>query len=247
MPFSKQTLDFLIENRLHDSREWFGQHKNSYNRFVITPFKELVAALPPTMLKLDDQFTTEPRVDRTISRVWRDTRYSHDPALYRDNMWLIFKRGDRMHGSDYPGCYFEISAQGFVYGCGFYHASTGYMNTLRSLVLAEDPAFSAAQQAFSRQKVFVMEGECYKRPHFADKPPAQSQWLERRNISFNARCTDFDLLFSDHLAEHLIAGFQKLAPIYRFLLHAATQELQNQAARNAQQARGIDPHDMDWD
>ena len=32
--FTKQTLDFLFENRLHDSKAWFEEHKEDYNRLV---------------------------------------------------------------------------------------------------------------------------------------------------------------------------------------------------------------------
>ena len=94
----------------------------------------------PGNVEIDGEFITEPRVDKTISRIWRDTRYTHDPSLYRENMWIIFKRG-RMHTTEFPGIYFEITPDGFGYGCGFYHASTSYMNTLRKSIL-EAPRFS---------------------------------------------------------------------------------------------------------
>ncbi len=28
MPFSKKSLDFLFENRLNDSKEWYNEHKD---------------------------------------------------------------------------------------------------------------------------------------------------------------------------------------------------------------------------
>ena len=149
MAFSAKTLDFLFENRLNNSREWFEAHKEDYRRLVLEPLQELVRALTPCALKIDGEFVTEPRVDRTICRIWRDTRYTHDPSLYRDNMWIIFKRGGRMHGTDYPGFYFDLSGSGFGYGCGFYAASTGYMNTLRGLILEGDPDYRRAQRSLA--------------------------------------------------------------------------------------------------
>lgn len=44
-PFSQKTLDFLFENRLHDSREWFAQHKKEYQELVIQPLRQLVMDL----------------------------------------------------------------------------------------------------------------------------------------------------------------------------------------------------------
>ena len=83
MPFSPKTLDFLWENRMRNSRDWFEEHKSEYRSYVVEPLCELVEALTPTMLQIDSLFTVDPRVDKTISRIWRDTRYSHDKSLSR--------------------------------------------------------------------------------------------------------------------------------------------------------------------
>ncbi len=230
MPFSAKTLDFLFENRLQDSREWFLDHKEVYQAVLIEPMKELVQALTPVMMEIDGQLTTEPRVDKTISRLRRDTRYSHDKSLYRDTMWIIFKRG-KMHGTEVPGIYFEITCDGFNYGCGFYHASAGYMNTMRKLILQGDPAFEKAQAAYLSQKLFQIEGERYKRPHYPHQPEETRQWLERRGLSFIAESNDFELLFSDRLSHKLEKDFRRLAPIYRFLLHTSQVERQTNPDR----------------
>ncbi len=37
MGFTQGTIDFLFENRLHDSREWFGEHKQDYKALVTEP------------------------------------------------------------------------------------------------------------------------------------------------------------------------------------------------------------------
>ncbi len=226
MPFSQDTLDFLFLNRMEDSRKWFEDHKTEYRTYVLEPLRELVAELTPQMLQIDSQFVTEPKVDKTICRIWRDTRYSHDPSLYRDTMWIIFKR-DRMHSTEYPGMYFEISTTGFQYGCGFYHASTSYMYTLRQMILKNAASFQKAQTAFLNQQLYKMEGECYKRAHFPDQPDVIRQWLERRNIGFSAESEDLDLLFSEKLADKLNMDFQTLSPVYQFLLEIALMELQN--------------------
>lgn len=220
MPFSQATLDFLFQNRLNNSQEWFHEHGEEYRRLVITPLCELVTQLTPVMLTIDPQLTTEPRVDRTISRIWRDTRYSHDKSFYRDHMWIIFRRG-KMHGTGVPGLYFEITQSGFNYGCGFYHAAPDYMQRMRDALLADTPQAHAALKCFAAQDRFQIEGECYARAHYPDQPERLREWLERRNIGFFCESSDASLLFSERLASELIEGYRLLAPIYRFLLHIA--------------------------
>lgn len=235
MPFSKKTLDFLFENRLHDSREWFHEHNDEYRRFVLEPLKELTIALTPAMLNIDSRFVTEPRVDKTICRIWRDTRYSKDPSLYRDTMWIIFKR-DRMHTTEYPGLHFEITPDGFNYGGGFYCASTSFMNRMRAMILEHDPDFERAKKAFKADHRFLMEGDCFKRPRYSDQPEELQQWLERRNISFCADSKDFSLLFSNQLSGYLSEAFETtMAPIYHFLIKVALLEKQEEAAKEQRQ------------
>lgn len=223
--FSKATLDYLFENRMNDSKAWFEEHKSTYQTEVFAPLHDLVEALTPVMIKIDPNFTTTPRVDKTICRIRRDTRFSHDKSLYRDNMWIIFKRG-KMHGTEVPGVYFEISQHGFEYGCGFYHASPAYMNALRTRILRGDKLFLQAEKALSSQNTFHLAGECYKRPRFSDQPDRLREWLERREISIIAESKDFPLLFSDKLAPMLQQEFEKLAPIYHFFLQTALENHQ---------------------
>ena len=220
--FSKQTLDFLFENRFNDSRIWFEEHKNTYQETVFAPLHDLSEALAPTVLQIDPKLTTAPRVDKTICRIRRDTRFSHDKSLYRDNMWIIFKRG-KMHGTEVPGIYFEISQHGFEYGCGFYHASPAYMNLLREKIIGGDRDFQKAQKALAAHPAFQIVGERYKRPRFSEYPEPLRQWLEQREISVIAQSKDFPLLFSDRLAGFLQAELKRLAPVYPFFLKVAQE------------------------
>ena len=110
--FSRKTLDFLVENRIQNSRSWFEEHRQDYNAYVLAPLRELVLALTPTMLKIDPLFTVEPSVNKTIARIYRDTRFSRDKSLYRDEMWITFMRNKRFW-QGLPGYYFVFGPDGF--------------------------------------------------------------------------------------------------------------------------------------
>ena len=219
MPFSQQSIDFLIENKIHDSRAWYQEHKGLYAEFVLDPFVELVAQLGPAMLKIDPAFIIEPRVDRTLSRIYRDTRFSKDKSLYRDNMWMVFMREKKLYGG-LPAFYFDLSPQGFSYGMGYYQASTASMDAIRQLILDNAAQYKKADAAFRKQDIFRMEGEAYKRSKYTDMPPEKREWLDKKNLSFNCHNEDFDLLFSARLPDALSEGFMLLAPIYDFLCRA---------------------------
>lgn len=167
-------------------------------------------------------------MDKTICRIWRDTRYSHDKSLCRENMWIIFRRF-RMHEPGWPGLYFELSPDGFSYGCGFYKAVPGFMDTVREMILQKDPLFLSALAAFEGQSLFCLHGERFKRPRFAEQPENPREWLNRRNLTFTAQSAELSQLFSRELPEKVRQGYEQLAPIYAFLLEASQKTQQKKA------------------
>lgn len=221
MPLSQQSLDFLFENRLHDSREWFFDHQKEYRTLVKQPMEALSAALGPRLLAIDPELAIEPVVGKTISRIRRDTRFTKDKSLYRDNLWIVYRRKEA--GGYPPPClYFEVYSDGrFRYGCGYYYTAPVYMEMLRRRVLAGAPVWRDAQRALEMAQGFALMGERYKRPHYPDADPVQRDWLELREISVSAGDHDAGLLFSDRLAAAVADRLLEIAPVYTFLLETA--------------------------
>ena len=227
MPFSEQTFRFLVENRQHNSREWYHAHKTEYQQYVLAPLMELVEQLRPTVLSIDPQLIAEPKVGKSISRIYRDTRYTKDKSLYRDVIWTAFSR-PRTERISRPGLVFEASPDGFRYGVGYYEASTQTMQAMRTLILQSDPAFKRADRAYRKQDVFTMQGKSYKRPRFTEQRPQECEWLNRRNISFMHDSRDFARLYAPDLHEQIAQGFQLLAPIYAFFVSVEEQRQNEQ-------------------
>lgn len=242
MPFSAKSLDFLFENRLNDKKEWYEAHKEDFRTLVLQPLQQLVVDLTPAALEIDDRFVVEPRTDRTISRIRRDTRFSKDKSLYRDYMWIHFDRG-KSGIPDQPCVWFDLGGSGFGYGCGIYDPSSGYMDTMREMILAGDPIFLEAKKAFEAQNVFYLDGECYKRPHYPDQPADLQKWLDLKTIGFSYESKDFDLLFSDRLADSVKKDLPLLKPLYRFLFHVAESRVAESIIRPT---GGSIPKEWDW-
>ncbi|MCI7766969.1 MAG: DUF2461 domain-containing protein [Oscillospiraceae bacterium] len=214
MPFSPRTLDFLFENTLNDSKSWFNEHRNDYNEFVLAPFKEFTEALTPAVKKIDENISQV-----KISRIYRDARYSKGKSIFRENMWCTFGRCRDLYKA-LPAFYFDISGNGFEYGCGFYVASSETMNNMRSMILSGSPHFAAALEAYKNQDVFELYGDKYKRSKYPDESEEKCDWLNRKTIGLSALSKDWELLFSDRLYEKIAADFAVIAPIYSFFLMA---------------------------
>ena len=105
MAFTKQAVEFLMENKFHDSKDWFRQHREQYDRLVLDPMRALVAEIAPAMLDIDGRLIAEPKVGRSISRIYRDTRFSKDKSTFRDVVWCVFLREKKLYEGP-PAFYF---------------------------------------------------------------------------------------------------------------------------------------------
>lgn len=219
--FTSKTLAFLAENRARNDRVWFAEHKGDYQRYVLAPLTELSEALTPAVSAIDPQIVTDPRVDKTISRIFCDMRYSKDKLLYRENMWLTFKR-DKHEFPGYPEFFVVFSPAEFFYGCGYYSAGADVMDTVRGLILERHPAFLAAQEAYGASGM-TLEGDTFKRSRYPEQDEMYREWLDRKTICFMKKTNDLSELFAVNLAGTLSAAFTQMKPVYDFFVFAQRQ------------------------
>lgn len=231
--FQPQMLDFLLENKLHDSKEWYDAHKAQYQKLVKEPFYRLAERMTPQMLKIDSQFMTEPA--RMLSRIRRDTRFTKDKSLYRDHAWIIFARSKK-NWSSAPAYYVGINQDCWEYGCGFYEASTETLQIMRDMVRNEDPVFLKAYHALQKCSRFSFYGEEYKRPKFPDAPEKYQPWLNRKSAGVSCDRMDFETLFEGNFFEELMEDITTIAPYYHFLWAAESKRIHRLSVQNAQES-----------
>ncbi|MCL2513048.1 MAG: DUF2461 domain-containing protein [Oscillospiraceae bacterium] len=215
--FSKKSIEFLVENRLRNDKAWFEEHKSDYQKYLVEPFKALVTALAPALSDIDGKLICSPKIDGSISRIWRDIRFSKDKSLFRDMMWCMFVREKHVN---LPEFFFVISPDNFFYGSGYYSAGTSSMESIRKLILDGDKDFKAALKVYENQNLFALEGDTYKKSRFPGAPENLRNWLNRKGICFIHYSADFDLLYSEKLPDVVAEGYRTLEPIYKFLIKA---------------------------
>lgn len=217
MPFSEATLDFMALNRVMNSREWFHEHRDEYLSLVVEPVAELVEDMAPEMWEIDPSLIIIPKVGKSISRIWRDTRRGPELPIYRDVMWITLLRA-KYEG--YPSFWFEFSPRCLRWGCGWYQTDPAIMDCIRGMILSHDPDWRAALAAFEAQKVFRLDDERYKRSRHPDAPENERAWLDQKSLCLTHEETKLDRLYSDKLAAALTRDFRRIAPVYEFFLKA---------------------------
>lgn len=216
MPFSEKTQNFLFENAMHDSKAWYNEHKDDYIKYVAEPFAEFVKALTPTMLEIDPRILCNPK---KTSRLYRDSRFSQGKSIFRDDVWYSFRR-HREPFEAIPEFFFDVSANSFCYGCGYYAISKPTLEVVREMILADDAFFKKALKAYENQDTFTLEGDLYKRNHYPEQSERLCNWLNRKSLYFFCGNKPNSEYFRADMAERIAADFKQISPVYLFFCEA---------------------------
>lgn len=213
--FTQQGLTFLQQIGQNNTKEWFEEHRDIYEQHLLLPMRKLVTDLGADMMAIDELFEIRPAIGKTISRMNRDTRFSHDKSLYRSNIWLTFKRS-RKNWTDAPTYFFEFGPDWWRYGLGYYSASRATMDLFRQQLVRAPADFLKIAECIHPN--FLIEGESYKRPLIKDQPPELATWYNKKSWALISHHHDMEPLFSNQLVDILSKDFRRLSPIYDFLM-----------------------------
>ena len=215
--FSPKTLKFLRSLKAYNNKTWFQAHRADYEEYVLQPLRDLVTDLGDFILDIDPSFEITPAVNKTISRIYRDTRFSKDKSPFRSTVWFTFKNQKKDWTTHVCGYFFELSIDSYRYGMGFYNAAPAIMSRFREMIDDNPKEFLKAISFFDKQKTFVLEGENYKRIIDKTKPEKIQEWYQRRNMYLVCNRKIDDVLFSNKLVDDLATGFNLIAPFYHYL------------------------------
>jgi len=171
--FSDKTLKYLNDIVVMNDRKWYEEHKPDYNKYIKEPFYELIELLTPTIRKIDPQLITDPK--KCLSRIYRDARRVKGGCMYRDHVWLVFKRQQNDTLFENPSFYFEITPYGCSCGMGFYCAHARIMEKWRNYIAENPRAFEEAIDPIEESEILDAHGQSYARPK-PDCPPGLEKW-----------------------------------------------------------------------
>lgn len=214
--FTPEALMLLAENRFHNSKAFYEEHKPALNALAVRPMRQIAQLIAPQMEALDPLMNLNPV--RMVSRIRRDNRFTKDKSLYRANLWVTFAR-PKQSFPHAPCFWFEIRQDSYSYGLGYYHTTPALMEAYRRQVTYQPKAFEREVKK-ALKAGFTFEGDCYRREKEGDIPNRLKPYYNLKEIALIHYGTDFDVLRSDAILAELRAGYRALEGMYHFLLDA---------------------------
>jgi uncharacterized protein (TIGR02453 family) len=118
--FPRRALRFLREVGENNNREWFQAHRDDYETLLLEPARDFVVEMGEELRAIGADVHADPRVNGSIFRINRDTRFSKDKRPYKDHLDLWFWEGSG-RSRDCPGYWFRLTSEQLILGAGKHH------------------------------------------------------------------------------------------------------------------------------
>jgi uncharacterized protein (TIGR02453 family) len=167
--FDRDLLRFLTGLRANNERDWFHAHRDEYEALLLEPARDFVEALGPELRVFVPEVSAEPRVNGSIFRIARDTRFSKDKRPYKDHLDLWFWVGERRRG---PGFWFRLTPEELLLGGGMHHFEPPQLERYRTSVVDDERGAGLSDEVERlRGAGYDIGGQRYKRTPRGFEPP----------------------------------------------------------------------------
>ena len=130
------TVSYLRALAAHNDRDWFEAHREEYQRDWLEAGLDLIAALAPFCEAMEPRLLAVPKLNQSLRRINRDTRFSKDKTPYQPWLHLVLSTGPAFN--KVPGMHIVLSPEGLGYGAGHYGLEAEALDRLRHRIC--DPA-----------------------------------------------------------------------------------------------------------
>ena len=90
--FNKKSFEFLSNITINNNKDFFEKNKHIYQEDIINPLKELIIDLQKFIFFIDNKLETKPVINKAISRIYRDARFSKKKRPFKNFIGFNFRK-----------------------------------------------------------------------------------------------------------------------------------------------------------
>jgi uncharacterized protein (TIGR02453 family) len=216
--FSPEALTFLRALKRNNRRDWFQPRKEQYEAVIKLPMLELVNSVNAELARFAPDYITPP--EKSIYRIYRDTRFSPDKTPYKTHISAIFPHHTaiKREGAVF---YMHFTEKDVLAFAGVYSPDRDELLAYRSLLAEHHEEFRALlRDKKLRRTVGELQGEQMTRlpKGFPCGHPAED--LLRHRQWYLESILDIKLLTTPRLVPELARRFEVMAPLLEFMNRA---------------------------
>lgn len=218
--FPREAVRFYSELAKNNTKAWFDDHKTDYQRYVIEPAQDFVFEMGELLKQISPNVIADPRVNKSIFRPYRDTRFSHDKTPYKTHLGIFFWEGKRAK-MECPGYYFHLEPPTLFLAAGMHCFSKPVLETYRDSVV--DPKLGKtlrkAITTVSKKPDCSIGGKHFKKtPRGYDSGHENAEMLLYNGLYVNTETDIPEELHSANLLDYCLKRFKDFRPIHEWLV-----------------------------
>ncbi|MDD3031701.1 MAG: DUF2461 domain-containing protein [Atribacterota bacterium] len=217
--FSAEAVFFLKNLKENNNREWFLARKKDYNRKVLKPAGDFVVEMGEMLQKISPGINADPKVNRSISRIYRDTRYASEEEPYRAYLGIWFWHGVRKAKVS-PGYYFELSPDELYLSAGIKTFSRKIINSYRTAVANPESGEELLSiiEKIKENPDYQVSKEYYKKvPEGYKIKDSRKDLLRFNSLLVSTKIPIPPELYNRNLLKFVFKIFKDFSPIHNWL------------------------------
>ncbi len=219
--FPREAVTFITSLKKNNNREWLNRNKERYTNQVKQPAQALVTDLGERLKNISPGIIAVPKINRSIFRLNRDTRFSPDKSPYKTHLGLYFWEGVRPR-MECPGFYFHLEPPHLMLGVGLYIFPRSALESYRHAVIHPEYGAELADIAAKVSKLegFTLGGKHYKRyPAGFDTTHPNADLLLHNGLYAGTEGPIPEELYSRDLLDYCMQRYEKLAVLHHWLVN----------------------------
>ncbi len=218
--FFKDTVSFFNRLKKHNEKEWFQSHREDYESFVLMPARSFVVEMGERLKQISPDIKAVPKINKSLFRINRDTRFSADKSPYKTHMGIFFWEGVRPR-MECSGFYIHLEPPNLMIGVGIYMFPKQELFRFRKAVIDPNSGEKLSQvlTSISRLEGYEIGGTHYKRvPSGFERSHPNSKLLLHNGLYAGRTIPVPDEFFSAELIDFCWQNFKALAPLHLWLV-----------------------------
>ncbi len=179
--FPQTTLKYLRKLKKNNTREWFTEHKEEYETDFLLPAQIFVEEIGYELNKVAPSFHAIPQIDKSIFRIYRNTRFSKDKTPYKTHLGVYFWEGTRKK-MDCSGMYFHLEPNESFVAVGMHFFPPDILKKYREAVSNPD---NAKELKTILGKIAKKKGYQLSKPHYKRVPKGFDKDYEHADLLLN--------------------------------------------------------------
>ncbi len=218
--FPREGLQFLTDLKANNTKEWFDDNRATYDEKVLAPARAFVLEMGARLREIAPDIRAEPKINKSLFRIYRDTRFSQDKTPYKTNLavWFWEGEGKRM---ECPGFYFDMSPERIFMGTGIYMFPTKELLHHYREAVDDDEFGEALEAVVVKLKAAGLElssGKQLKRvPREYDKEHVRGDLLRHKGLTAGLELPISEEVHSEAILDLCMKHFKAMNPLHAWI------------------------------